>query len=80
MRFMDDGWLLIFFFALTIGALALIGWAIYDNHQHKLFLEQHGCQIVFQSKTGRWIHTGKMGHPEVITLYECADVNRTEVN
>jgi hypothetical protein len=65
---------------VMVGAFViLIGWALYQEHEHQKFLEQHGCQVYFQAKTGHSVQTGKTSHEEVVTVYECADGKRMEL-
>lgn len=75
----DNHWTIIFAVTVLVVIFSIIGFAIYQDHLHTVFLREHGCQIVYEHETGRTVHSGKTSHAEVITLYECADGNRTEV-
>ena len=64
------------FVALFVGVICL---AIYQSHEHTVFLEQHGCQLITKAETGRQIPVGKLEHTEYVYVYECADGDRTEL-
>jgi hypothetical protein len=60
--------------ALLVG---LICAAVYQDHEHTVFLEQHGCQLLTRAPTGRQRLVGKLLEDEYV--YECKDGDRTEI-
>jgi hypothetical protein len=62
--------------ALCVGVICLV---IYQQHEHTVFLREHGCQLITKAETGRQILVGKMERTEYVYVYECADGDRTEI-
>jgi hypothetical protein len=62
--------------ALFLGVICL---AVYQSHEHAVFLREHGCQLVTKAETGRQILVGKLERTEYVYVYECVDGDRTEI-
>lgn len=61
-------------------AVASIVWIVVADSHHTKFLREHGCQVYYRDYTGRTRMIGKTHTREIITVYECADGKRFELN
>lgn len=64
----------------TAIVIAVIGSSFYKRHEHQKYLEEHGCQEIHRSYTGRTINHGKYNTSEEVIVYECKDGMRTELH
>lgn len=64
---------------LLLFVIGFAGLSIYGVIQHQKFLEEHGCQEIHRSLTGRSINHGKFSTAESVIVFECKDGMRTEL-
>ena len=68
-------------FALVLGVIAVVVFAIVQDSRHTEYLRKHGCELVTTAPTGRNVYCGKACfRPEEVYVYDCADGPRLELH